>query len=423
MSAPAPLGFKTAAARGPAARLIGFALALAGCAPTRPPPPAVAAAGPPPATRTARFRHPGILTNQAQLDLLRDRIKAGQQPWKAAYDTAMAKYGALTWTAKPRAVVDCGPYSRPNNGCSDERDDAVAAYTHALAWSITGARAHAEKAIAIMAAWAQVIEGHSNHNAPLQTGWAGSIWPLAGEILGHGREHEYDGWARADRDAFARMLAQVYLRPVQIGSPGTNGNWELVMIEAAAAIAVFLDDGPAFDRALQMWRRRVPAYFYLSGDGRLPVPPPGGRKSRPDQLIEYWYGQRQFVDGLAQETCRDFGHTEYGIASALAVAEIAYQQGIDLYREQGERLRAAMEFHASYLLGKPVPGWLCNGTIDARTLPTWEIGYNHFHDRMGRELPWSRQLLESQIRAGRGVDHHIVWETLTHAAAGGTGLP
>jgi hypothetical protein len=373
----------------------------------------------PPSAPAAPFRHPGILTNRAQLEFVRDQIKAGHQPWSEAYAKAMAsKYGSLAWTPKPRATVDCGAYSRPNNGCSDERDDAVAAYTHALAWFMTGDVAHADKAVAIMNAWAAVVRGHSNHNAPLQTGWAGAIWPLAAEII----RHTSNAWSAADTAAFERMLRVVYLDPIADGSDTTNGNWELVMVEAATAIAIFLDDRPAFDHALALWRRRLPAYFYLSSDGPAPLPPPG-RPKAPADLIAFWHGQTVFVDGLSQETCRDFGHTSYGLASALATAELAYQQGVDLYQQEAPRLHAAMEFHATFLLGQPVPPWLCGGHIDARVLPTWEIGYNHFHGRLGLELPRSRQLIESKIRARGGVDHHIVWETLTHAQVGGAGLP
>ena len=41
---------------------------------------------------------------------------------------------------KPRSIVECGSYSNPNNGCTDEREDAIAAYTDALAWYITAGR-------------------------------------------------------------------------------------------------------------------------------------------------------------------------------------------------------------------------------------------------------------------------------------------
>jgi hypothetical protein len=361
------------------------------------------------------FRHPGILWNKAQLDFIRDKVNAGAQPWKAAYDTAVGKYGALTYAAHPFAVVECGSYSNPNNGCSEERNDAVAAYTHALAWYVTHDEAHAKKAIEIMNAWAHTLKSHTNSNAPLQTAWGGALWPLSGELI----RHSYEGWAAADVSAFSTMLKDVYLASTSKGSGSTNGNWELVMIEASIEIAVFLDDHASFDRAVDMWRKRVPAYFYLKTDGPTPVPPPGGGTK---DIVAFWLGQTTFVDGLAQETCRDFTHTQYGIASTLAIAETALQQGVDLYQEQSARLRAMMEFHADYILGKPAPPWLCGGKLTLSVLPTWEIGYNHFHDRLGLDLPLSQKLIETKVRGDSGVDHHMVWETLTHAQVGSVGL-
>lgn len=86
----------------------------------------------------ASFTHPGVLVSRPQLDFVRAKVQAGAQPWKSAYDQMLAsKYASLTRTAKPRAIVECGSYSNPNYGCTDEREDAIAAYTLALAWYIT----------------------------------------------------------------------------------------------------------------------------------------------------------------------------------------------------------------------------------------------------------------------------------------------
>jgi hypothetical protein len=364
-------------------------------------------------TSAGPFKHPGVLWNRAQLDFVRGKIMAGAQPWKAAFDDALQRAGALTYQPHPFEVVECGAYSNPNIGCSEERNDAVAAYTHALAWYVTRDEAHAKKAIEIMGAWARTLKSHANSNAPLQAAWAAAVWPLAGELI----RHSYPGWAPGDVDAFATMLKTVYLASTSKGS-SANGNWELVMIEATIDMAIFLDDHAAFDHALAMARKRIPAYFYLKSDGPTPVPPPGSTKD----LTAFWYGQAMLVDGLAQETCRDFTHTQYGIASCLAIAEAAFQQGVDLYAEQSDRLRAAMEFHADYLLGTPAPSWLCGGTLMLTVRPTWEIGYNHFHDRLGLALPHTQKLIETKIRGMSDVDHHMVWETLTHAAVGWAGL-
>ena len=195
------------------------------------------------------------------------------------------------------------------------------------------------------------------------------------------------------------------------------------MIEAILAIAVFTDDRPLFERGVGMWRARVPAYFYVRSDGDRPVPAPGGQDNTPEKVAKRWYGQTELVDGLCQETCRDFGHTQYGLAAALNAAETARLQGVDLYGTERARITAAMELHADHLLGKPVPGWLCKGQLKlGSVLPTWELGYSHYAGRAGQRLPATRRLIEEHVRAHpTGVNHHMVWETLTHAEAGWAG--
>jgi len=186
------------------------------------------------------------------------------------------------------------------------------------------------------------------------------------------------------------------------------------MIDAAIGSAVFLDDRASFDEAVDMWRRRVPAYFYLSSDGPTPVPPPRGSLD--------WNGATTFMDGVAQETCRDLGHTQYGIASTMYAAETALIQGVDLYREQARRLAAAVELHAQFLDGAPVPSWLCGGKLDAVTpYPTWEIAYNELANRLGMSLPHTRNVV-LKVRPTAG-NHHMAWESMTHAEVGSAGIP
>lgn len=354
------------------------------------------------------FKHPAVLVAHSQLDVIKTK-RSASEPWEAAYKAMMAhKYASLSYTAKPWKVVECGSSSNPNHGCSDERENAGAAYTHALIYYFTGDEKHASKAIEIMDDWSAVITGHNNSNAPLQTGWSGAVWPRAGEII----KHSNVTWTQRAR--FENMLKKVYLPEVRVGAPNKNGNWELVMIEAAGAIAVFLDDKDEFDHAVSMWRKRVPAYFYLKSDGSHPVPPPGGNKDTTEKIIEYWQGQSTFNDGLAQETCRDFGHTTWGIAAAVNMAETAYHQGVDLYKEGHDRLVKSMEFHANYIMGASVPDWLCGGKVTLGTTPTWEIGYNHYHNRLNTSMPHTNDLILKKLRP-TGAEYFTVFETLTHA--------
>jgi hypothetical protein len=334
------------------------------------------------------------------------KVTAGAQPWKGAFDR-MKKDGlaSMTRRAKPRATVECGSKSNPNIGCTDERTDANAAYTQALLWYLTRDAAHATKAIELMDAWSAVLKNHTNSNAPLQTGWAGANWSRAGELI----KHTYTGrWAQEPR--FARMLRSVYLPVVSKGS-GANGNWELIMVDAAVGISVYLDDKASFNKAVALWRGRVPAYFYLKSDGPAPKSPPAHPKSGA-ALVKYWYGQKSPADGQAQETCRDLGHTGWGLSAAVHVAETARIQGLDLYGEAQTRLTRSMEFLTG-LRGK-VPGSVCGGQVSGDLGPVLEVAYNEYHHRKGVALPQTLKALERGRPAG--TSHFLAWETLTHAS-------
>ncbi|MEZ0070935.1 hypothetical protein ABH927_000266 [Planotetraspora sp. GP83] len=355
----------------------------------------------------AAFTHPGVLVSRAQLDFVRTKLTA--EPWKTAFAQVKASpLASLSYKAKPRAVVECGPSSNPNYGCSDERGDALAAYTDALLWYLTRNAAYAKKAIEIMDAWSAVITSHTNSNAPLQTGWAGASFSRAAELI----KHTYSSWPNAAR--FATKLRTVYL-PVVGGTAARNknGNWELIMTDAAIGIAVFLDDKTAFDKAVATWRGRLPAYIYLKSDGPLPKQAPGSKYDTSAEIIDYWEGQTTFVDGLAQETCRDFGHTGWGIEAAIHVAETARIQGLDLYAEGKERLRLAMGFHSQYELGAAVPSWLCGGKLNTGIGPVFEVGYNALAGRLGYSMPRTLQVVQKHRPAG--ANYFLAWETLTHA--------
>jgi len=159
--------------------------------------------------RAAAFTHSGVVVNDAQLAFVKKQIAAKSEPWTSAYRQFISSnYTSLSYTPTPRAVVECGSHSVPNLGCTEEREDAIASYSHALAFYFTGNTAYANKSIAIMDAWASTLQAHNNSNAPLQTGWAGASWPKTGELIRH---YYNSSWSNEKQGRFKKMLQQVYL--------------------------------------------------------------------------------------------------------------------------------------------------------------------------------------------------------------------
>lgn len=355
------------------------------------------------------FRHPGVVVSHTQLQHAKQMVAAGKEPWASAYRTLLtSRYASLDYTAHPADVVPC-PFNSGPQSCLDERQDAIAAYTHALLWSVNGKTAHARKAVQIMDAWSDVMKRHAEDNAGLQAAWSGSTWARAAEIV----RADYPNWGERQVARFKEMLRTAYLPAVRAQVPTYNGNWELAMTDAAMGIAVFLEDQAVFRESLERFRERVPAYFYLEKDGPHPAGPPRTGIDSADKVKAYWFGQGTYVDGVAQETCRNLMHVGYSLAASGHIAETAWHQGVDLYGEQGERLKAALEFHARYQLGEEAPDWLCGGKVERTMGPDLEVALQHYEVRTGAKLPHTRELVEKTRPAGTD-DLFVAWETLSH---------
>ncbi|MFK7988817.1 MAG: alginate lyase family protein [Sandaracinaceae bacterium] len=357
------------------------------------------------------FRHPGILLGRAQLNEIAARVEDSAEPWHSAFVGARdSRYGARDYRATPYTTVECGSFNMPNIGCDEEIRDANAAYTQALLWTITDDPVYAENAIAILDAWASTVRAHTNSNAPLMAAWTSSVFVRAAEIM----RYTSDRWSAAGIAQFETMLRDVFLPLIADGTAWyTNGNWELSMIEGTLGAAVFLEDEALFERAVAMWRRRVPAYVYLESDGPFPVLPEGATPGDVSTRNRLWHGQRDFTDGLCQETCRDLGHVAIGLASMVNAAETAELQGVDLFSEEQERITKGFEFHTAYLNGAAIPSTLCGGELDFTngSQYTYEVGHRAGTLR-GVPMPETARYLES-IRP-TGVWIQIAWETLTH---------
>jgi len=364
------------------------------------------------------MKHPGVLLSRQQLDFVKRQVKAKKEPIYGEFEKAVAsQYAVFDYKVlgpPETGIIDCGAYSRPDHGCHAEDDDASAAYLQAVLWWITRNHRYADNAIRIMNTYSRGVKGYTNANQRLQAGWSAEMWPRAAEIIRYSRA----GWQRHDIQAFSDMLTKINLPLIHDGAPHNVGNWQLTMIEGMMGIAVFNNDRALLNYAEDMWKLRVPEYFYnarLDGDHPRPSVP---------SHHEGWFGQATFdqsTNGVAAETCRDLGHTGYAIAAVMATAETARIQGDKLYESEEQRLMGTMEFHAHLLLKKePAPATVCGGTVHYGHGYTFAIGYNEFHNRLGQQLPETREWLDTLLTVPEPVDDHMmVFELLTHGEDAG----
>ena len=393
----------------------------------------------------AGFRHPGLLNSRRELEFVRDRVQARQQPWASAYQRLSRRPEAqLDFAPRPFEEVSAAFDADLARGTEELVRSAHAAYAHALRWIVEQDPAHAKKAIAILNAWSSKlkeihngrVEGAGNHG--LYSGWSGPVFVRAAEII----RYSYEGWASEDRRHFRTMLLSVFLPNVQSSVVCTAGNWELSYVEAVLAIAIYTDDRALFEAGKRRLDRYLPMYLYHRSDGSRPLLPcecgaPAHKQhgNPPGQPVctdvgadQYWFRGAgidwnepfEYYPGHCQETCRDLNHTQMGIAAAINSLEMLLGQGIDLYARHRNRVVAALELHARLLVehaaGKPSPEDLCGGTLrQLRVIPAWEIAYNHYAFRLGDLLPATQALIE-QLRQSKVRPNklHMAFDNLTH---------
>ena len=348
------------------------------------------------------FVHPGALNSKAELDFVKARIQADAQPWKGEFDRM-----------KTSGYATCGPHGLANiNSTNDDstvsREDAIGAYTQALLWHFTGDETYAKSSVAILNSWTnlQAFTAHTEQDR-LQAGWVGAVLAQAAEIM-----RGYPGWNPSEIGNLQAMFKRAFYPQLNTATIW-NGNGDLAQIDAMMAISVFNEDEAEFNRGLKRLKLRNPAYFYLSSD----EPQSGRIAGDGGNTQSFWFNPRKWIDGLTQETCRDNGkHAQLGLGSALHAAEIAWHQGVDVYTENQTRYTAAMELMAAQFLTGSMQGLCSNNTPIFERFGSWEVGYNHYHNRAGMVLPNTQKLIAEQIqpRATR-TSCNLVYETLTHA--------
>lgn len=361
------------------------------------------------------FVHPGVMNTVSDLEFMKTKVNANQQPWKKAFDNLKSSnYGKLTYGYKAYDVVECGSYNQPNVGCNNMVEDGMAAYSMTLRWYIEGDKQYADKAIEIIQAWAIKYRNNLESNSRLVVSWATPWYVSAAEIL---RYTPGSGWMNTHTTIMNQMLDRFKDHIFWEGRP--NNNWMMSSVEARLAIAVFQNDRVAFNDAVDKWKLRVPTYIYQESDGTKPINSPEVTSGQTASIWRSSASSTSYVDGMSMETCRDMNHMKLGIVSIFNGAEIAWSQGVDLFSVHKERMKDCLEFHGNWFLGASVPNNICEGNIDWKGTQSgaqeaFEIAYGHLHDRLKMDMPKTTQMINNKRpnNASRWVKK---WETLCYA--------
>ncbi|MDO7846263.1 alginate lyase family protein [Hymenobacter sp. M29] len=346
------------------------------------------------------FTHPGLLHTSADFTRMQTKVAAGSQPWTAGFGRLSSNsLSSLTrnfTNPVPSTVYRGFDGTNPENYASLFRDIA-AAYATALRWKVTGDVSYANKSVAILNAWSQnltTISGTSDKY--LAAGIYGYEFANAAEIM-----RGYSGWAPADFLRFQNLMRNVFYPMNHDFLVNHNGNcitaywanWDLCNTASMLAIGVLCDDRAIYNEALNY-------YKFGGGSGAF------------NQVMPYYYGN------LAQwqESGRDQGHSLLGVALAGSLAQMAYNQGDDLFAYGNNALLKGFEYIAKYNLGYDVPFTTyrtCNGIIQSvvstdqrgNVRPVWELVYNHYVNIKGLSAPYTALYAQRMRPEGGGGNY------------------
>ena len=317
------------------------------------------------------FVHPGILQTRADLEFMKAKVAAGEQPWKQAWDNLRAQsYSSLDFQPKPVTHIARGAFGSNSNGDRELSASANAAYSHALQWYITGKKQHAHKAIEILAAWSNVLWDFEGNDAKLLAGWTGGALCNAAEIL----RSTDSGWDSTGIDSFKRLILTVYYPVLKDYFPEANGNWDAAILDTLLSIGIFCDDRTIFDNAVN---------HYLRGSGN------GG-------ITKYIY-----PSGQCDENARDQGHTQLGLGHFARAARVASSQGVDLWTVADNRLAVGFEYTARYMFGEEVPAYGVVSPLGrGRFSDIYEAVYQHYHFEKRFDMPYTARAVQQARERG-----------------------
>ncbi len=257
------------------------------------------------------YTHPCMGLTNADLATLNANKSTGQ--WAAGYtlfnNTNLTK---LTY-------VQAGPFAEvgrtPNINLGQWRADMNAIFGLALNWKLTGDNAYAEKAKTIALAWAATHTVFSGSESYLDIGDY-----VANYALGYSILRSYSGWTTANTSTAKNYFANVLYPAVRVDLAIRSANQGGAHLKGAMAVAVYNDDTNLFNQVVDAYRTNSCVGLRTTQN-----------------------------NGQVGDSGRDAGHWRGELYHYAWVCEVALKAaGVDLFRENNNRMLAAAELFADW---------------------------------------------------------------------------
>ncbi|TYP77473.1 RICIN domain-containing protein [Paenibacillus methanolicus] len=330
-------------------------------------------------TVSATIHHPGIAMSLADLDNMRDHVRAGDEPWNTAFQAFAADPQSRP---NPRILYEAGNdlfvnirgpwaftdengkyWANPSDYVGTRANtDALVAFKQAVMWYITGDETYRSSAMSIIRAYSgiQSVAPHTSFRFATMT----YLLAAAAEIMRYSDTQAASlKWSSTDTQNFTNMME---LCSVTYNPHSFFMNQHQFTVMGTMARAIFTND-------LEMYAEAVEATMVnAAGDD-------GGRNGSIKHEMRWMTTNEMTGEPLdpsdyhvqLMEMGRDVGHAYANIAGLSTLAQTIYAQGTKVDPVDGtmstaanavnpfnfleDRLLAGTTYALKYHLGYDVP--------------------------------------------------------------------
>jgi hypothetical protein len=368
-----------------------------------------------PGSRISAAANPGVYLNKAEIDAIKAKVAAGQEPWKSAYDKMKAEADSLLsqsaqsvtfqgntghdyYTMKPYdwsnnmpspcGGTRCDGYTNPEA----DRGDYIAAMAVSkavrglgLGYAFTGNTKYADKAVSLIRVWALDSATRMTPKVFLSQAIEQYV-SFPGLFYGADLIWNYPGWSSTERANFAAWARAFAGDALDITYSNNWEDWRQVFVASAGAMA---SDSTLTNHAFSKFKSTLASHIDSAG-----------RMSKE-------LGRTLSLD-----------YSIYALNAMTQVAEIARHQGVDLYgyTSSGRNLELAWDYHVPYLINPSSWPYEQYKAYNQDGVALYELAYRREAKSTYKSVitKYGRPMYEKRTMGPT---------TLTHSLAGGTTEP
>lgn len=280
----------------------------------------------------------------------------------------LQKETSLHYNSRVLVDVNIGPYGK-GKGHDEFIGDAMQILNLTVMFLCTKKNDYAKKAIILQDEWNIKCLSFNGSNAPLECAWGAACMVRSIELL----KYLYKGFENhmGFQSRFKNFLNRIILpnltnRYNEIMK--WNNNWILSIQEAL----------------LQ--------YYFYTND-----------VVNANKIINEFTGVLSkcitHECGICSETKRDLIHSQFQLGSIVQIAEMCWNQGINLYSINNNIIYKCLEYHAGILNGDLPQDIKKEELKDVWFMPCiWDIAYNHYtkREKLLNGMPQTERLLNTK---------------------------